>query len=106
MEELLTKIKLILDDPEAATWLAVGFAGQALFFMRFFVQWIHSERQRKSIIPVAFWYFSLGGGATLLTYAIYRADPVFIVGQFCGLFIYSRNLYFIMRARREAEQAC
>jgi lipid-A-disaccharide synthase-like uncharacterized protein len=101
MEELILKLKDILADQEAATWLAIGFAGQALFFMRFFIQWIHSERQRKSIIPVAFWYFSLGGGATLLAYAIYRADPVFIVGQFCGLFIYSRNLYFIMHAKRD-----
>jgi lipid-A-disaccharide synthase-like uncharacterized protein len=108
MDELITKIKDILADPEAATWLAVGFAGQILFFMRFFVQWIHSERQRRSIIPTAFWYFSLGGGATLLTYAVYRADPVFIVGQACGLFIYSRNLYFIMRAKQEdaADRAC
>ena len=106
MEELFAKLKNILADPEAATWLAVGFAGQALFFMRFFVQWIHSERQRRSIIPVAFWYFSLGGGATLLAYAIYRADPVFIVGQFCGLFIYARNLYFIMRARRDPGSIC
>lgn len=101
MEEMVTKIKEIWADPDAATWLAIGFAGQTLFFMRFFIQWIHSERQRRSIIPVAFWYFSLGGGATLLAYAIYRADPVFIVGQFCGLFIYSRNLYFITRAKSE-----
>ena len=100
MEELLAKLKTILADPEASTWLVIGFAGQALFFMRFFVQWIHSERQRKSIIPIAFWYFSLGGGATLLAYAIHRADPVFIVGQFCGLFIYGRNIYFIMHANR------
>ena len=101
MEEIVTKIKEVWADPDAATWLAIGFAGQTLFFMRFFIQWIHSERQRRSIIPVAFWYFSLCGGATLLAYAIYRADPVFIVGQFCGLFIYSRNLYFIMRAKSE-----
>ena len=101
MEELVIKMKEILADPNAATWLAIGFAGQTLFFMRFFIQWIHSERQRRSIIPVAFWYFSLCGGATLLAYAIYRADPVFIVGQFCGLFIYRRNLYFIMRDKSE-----
>lgn len=80
-------------------WLVVGFAGQALFTMRFIVQWWYSERQKRSIIPVAFWYFSLAGGATLLGYAIYRQDPVFIVGQAGGLFIYSRNLYFIYRER-------
>ena len=78
-----------------AMWLAVGFLGQGLFSLRFIVQWIHSERVRKSVIPVAFWYFSLAGGATLLAYAIYREDPVFIVGQGMGLIIYMRNLYFI-----------
>jgi lipid-A-disaccharide synthase-like uncharacterized protein len=82
-------------------WLVIGFAGQALFTMRFIVQWWSSERQKRSVIPVAFWYFSLAGGATLLGYAIYRQDPVFIVGQAGGLFIYSRNLYFISRERRE-----
>lgn len=76
-------------------WLLVGFAGQALFSMRFLVQWIYSERRRESVIPVAFWYFSILGGATLLSYAIYRQDPVFIVGQSTGVFIYLRNLYFI-----------
>ena len=82
-------------------WLVIGFAGQALFTMRFIVQWWSSERQKRSVIPVAFWYFSLAGGATLLGYAIYRQDPVFIVGQAGGLFIYSRNLYFINRERRD-----
>jgi lipid-A-disaccharide synthase-like uncharacterized protein len=81
-------------------WLIVGFAGQALFSMRFLVQWLASERMRKSVIPVAFWYFSLAGGITLLTYAIHRKDPVFIVGQATGLFIYSRNLYFIFKERK------
>lgn len=81
-------------------WLIVGFTGQALFSMRFLIQWIHSERKRRSVIPVQFWYFSLAGGATLLAYAIHRLDPVFIVGQLGGLFIYSRNLYFIARDRR------
>lgn len=81
-------------------WLAIGFVGQALFSMRFVVQWIHSERTGQSVIPVAFWYLSLLGGATLLSYAIYRQDPVFIVGQAAGLLIYSRNLYFIHRDRR------
>ena len=83
-------------------WLAIGFLGQLLFTARFFVQWLQSERVRRSVIPVAFWYFSIGGGLVLLSYAIHRADPVFIVGQAAGLFIYLRNLYFIIRERRHA----
>ncbi len=83
-------------------WLAIGFMGQALFSARFLVQWISSEKQKKSVIPIAFWYFSLGGGVTLLSYAIFRLDPVFILGQAGGLLVYSRNLYFVLRARRQA----
>lgn len=80
-------------------WLAVGFTGQALFSARFLVQWVHSERLKRSVVPLAFWYFSLAGGATLLTYAVYREDPVFIVGQAAGLFIYTRNLFLIRREK-------
>lgn len=76
-------------------WLIIGLTGQALFSMRFLVQWLRSERQKRSIVPVEFWYFSLGGGATLLAYAVHKQDPVFIIGQLSGLFIYGRNLYFI-----------
>ena len=83
-------------------WLGIGFLGQAMFSMRFLIQWLQSERQRRSIIPVAFWYFSLLGGVTLLSYAIYRQDPVFILGQGAGLIIYARNLYFIWRERSVA----
>ena len=83
-------------------WLIVGFTGQALFSMRFLIQWIKSEREKRSTIPIAFWYFSLAGGASLLVYAIHRKDPVFILGQATGLFIYIRNLYLIYRERREA----
>jgi lipid-A-disaccharide synthase-like uncharacterized protein len=86
--------------------LAVGFAGQSLFFMRFFVQWLYSEKHRRSLIPTAFWYFSLGGSLLLLTYAIIRRDPVFMVGQSTGFIIYTRNLYLIARERREADAAC
>ena len=86
-------------------WLVVGFAGQALFSMRFLVQWWASERQKRSVIPVAFWFFSLAGGVTLLSYAIYRQDPVFIVGQAGGLFIYSRNLYFVYLNRKQQDGA-
>jgi lipid-A-disaccharide synthase-like uncharacterized protein len=86
-------------------WLAVGFTGQALFSARFIIQWWCSERQKRSVVPVAFWYFSLAGGATLLGYAVYRQDPVFIAGQAGGLLVYSRNLYFIYRERRQARGA-
>ena len=81
-------------------WLLVGFMGQALFSARFIVQWVASEKARRSIIPNAFWFFSIAGGATLLAYAIYRQDPVFIVGQAGGLAIYLRNVYFIIRECR------
>ncbi|MCB4203820.1 lipid-A-disaccharide synthase N-terminal domain-containing protein [Deferribacterales bacterium Es71-Z0220] len=81
------------------TLLVIGFTGQFFFFMRFFVQWIYSEKQRKSVIPVAFWYFSLLGSVCLLTYAILRKDIVFIVGQSTGFIIYIRNLYFIKKER-------
>ena len=77
--------------------IVVGFAGQGLFAMRFIIQWLSSEKQAKSVIPVAFWYFSIGGGSVLLLYAIWRQDPVIICGQGLGLFIYLRNLYFIRR---------
>lgn len=89
-------ITLILSDP----WYLVGFFGQFFFMMRFLVQWVSSERQRRSIIPLAFWFFSIGGGLVLLSYAIYRQDPVFIAGQGLGLLIYARNLYFILWVNR------
>ncbi|MAM57724.1 MAG: hypothetical protein CMN25_10350 [Salinicola sp.] len=83
-------------------WVTIGFIGQALFSARFIIQWLASERARRSIIPVAFWFFSLGGGATLLAYAIYRRDPVFIAGQGAGLVIYVRNLMLIRREKHQA----
>ncbi len=79
------------------TWLAIGLIGQALFSARFVVQWLYSEKVKKSVIPTAFWYFSVGGGITLLAYAIHREDPVFIIGQGAGLFVYFRNLQFLWR---------
>jgi lipid-A-disaccharide synthase-like uncharacterized protein len=78
-------------------WVAIGFIGQAAFFMRFLVQWVASERARRSVVPVAFWYFSILGGGILLTYAIWRRDPVFIAGQSLGLVIYLRNLTLLYR---------
>ncbi|VAW80264.1 Lipid A biosynthesis-like protein [hydrothermal vent metagenome] len=86
-------------------WLVLGFAGQALFSARFLVQWISSERRKQSFIPVAFWYFSLAGGATLFAYALHIGDPVFILGQSLGVLIYSRNLYFIHKERRQLTAA-
>jgi len=85
-------------------WLGVGFLGQGLFSMRFLVQWFRSERVKRSVMPVQFWYFSLAGGVTLLSYAVYKHDPVFIVGQLSGLFIYARNLYFIHHERALATE--
>jgi lipid-A-disaccharide synthase-like uncharacterized protein len=86
-------------------WIGLGLVGQALFSARFLVQWIASERRRRSHIPIAFWYLSIAGGLTLLTYALYRADPVFILGQSTGVFIYARNLYLIRAGRAEASAA-
>jgi lipid-A-disaccharide synthase-like uncharacterized protein len=87
-------------------WLAIGFGGQFLFFLRFFVQWLVSEKEKRSVIPEAFWYFSITGGAVLFIYAVFGIhDPVFAVGQGTGLLIYVRNLYFILRAKREAKTA-
>lgn len=88
----------------ASAWLAVGLGGQALFSMRFIVQWLESERARRSIVPVAFWYLSLGGGALLTLYALWRRDPVFVVGQATGLFVYPPNLW-LLRGPRAAERA-
>jgi lipid-A-disaccharide synthase-like uncharacterized protein len=87
------------------TWLAIGLLGQVLFSARFIVQWLQSERVKKSVIPSAFWYFSMAGGATLLAYAIHRRDPVFIIGQGTGLIIYFRNLQFLWRDRKNSRTA-
>src|ERR671928_1751400 len=89
--------------PGEVIWIAIGFAGQFLFMMRFLWQWIQSERQQRSMIPIAFWYFSLAGGMTLFAYAVHRRDPVFITGQALGVFVYTRNLLLIRRERRESE---
>lgn len=83
-------------------WVMVGLVGQLMFSMRFIVQWVKSEKERRSVIPVAFWYFSLAGGVILFAYAVYRKDPVFILGQSMGLVIYIRNLWLIHAAKRQA----
>jgi lipid-A-disaccharide synthase-like uncharacterized protein len=86
-------------------WVLLGFVAQGLFTMRFLVQWIASERAGRSVIPLAFWLFSIGGGLLLLIYALYRKDPVFIAGQAFGVFVYLRNLYFVLHERKAAASA-
>ncbi len=81
-------------------WVLLGFIAQAFFTARFVVQWLASERAGKSVIPLSFWFLSIGGGILLLAYALYRRDPVFIAGQAFGVFVYLRNLYFVLRERR------
>jgi lipid-A-disaccharide synthase-like uncharacterized protein len=81
-------------------WVLFGFMGQAMFSVRFILQWIASEKRKESVIPVAFWYFSLGGGLILLAYAIRQMDPVFIVAYLLNPIIYVRNLYFIHKGNK------
>lgn len=84
-------------------WLIVGFIGQLCFFTRFLIQYIVSERKKKSTIPIAFWYLSITGALLVFSYAVYRRDPVFITGSVLGLFVYSRNLFFVHKARMRNE---
>lgn len=86
-------------------WLAIGLLGQALFSMRFLVQWIVSEYSRRSVLPQAFWYFSVLGGVTLLAYAIHQRDIVFIIGQGMGLLIYARNIMLSRQPAGAVERA-
>lgn len=78
-------------------WITIGFLGQGIFFMRWVVQWLASERSAESRVPIGFWYLSLIGGFITLAYAIYRRDPVFIAGQSVGSFVYLRNLMLIKK---------
>jgi lipid-A-disaccharide synthase-like uncharacterized protein len=78
-------------------WFAVGMLGQAVFFSRFVVQWIASERAGQSIIPKAFWWLSLTGAMLLLVYAVHRKDLVFVLGQAFGWVVYTRNLVLLRR---------
>ena len=89
-----------------ADWgILIGYIAQMLFAMRFVVQWIASERAGRSVVPMAFWIFSIGGGLMLLGYALYRKDPVFIIGQAFGVFVYLRNLQFVLRSGGTAAPA-
>ena len=81
-------------------WIAIGITGQACFGMRVLLQWIATEREKRSVVPLSFWLFSIAGGLTLLAYAIYRVDPVFITAEVMTLMIYARNLYFVRQYRR------
>lgn len=92
-------------DWTSIIWVSVGFLGQLLFGMRLLVQWIVSEKQKKSVIPLTFWYFSLFGSVILLAYALHRMDPVFIVGQSLGLFVYIRNLILISAEKKTLRQS-
>ncbi|MBU5611606.1 lipid-A-disaccharide synthase N-terminal domain-containing protein [Geomonas azotofigens] len=83
-------------------WVAIGLAGQFFFTMRFVVQWIATEKKRKSVIPESFWYFSIFGSLILLVYSLYRKDPVFILGQAFGTTVYLRNLFFIHKEKKDA----
>ena len=94
-----------VSTPFEAVWAAVGLFGQVMFFMRFFIQWIASERKKQSVVPLAFWYFSIAGGAILLAYACYKADIVFILGQGGGLVIYIRNLMLIRSHKARLEES-
>jgi len=82
------------------TWFLVGLTGQFTFFLRFVVQWIASERRKRTVVPMAFWYLSLGGTLMVLSYAIYRLDPVFIAAYSLNIFIYVRNLHIARRSPR------
>jgi lipid-A-disaccharide synthase-like uncharacterized protein len=86
-------------------WVLLGYVAQIMFTMRFVVQWIASERAGKMVMPIAFWFFSIGGGLLLFGYALYIRDPVFILGQGFGVFVYARNLYFELRDLRRARAA-
>jgi len=88
-------------DSGDVVWLAIGLFGQTLFMMRFVVQWIHSERHQKSVIPVSFWYLSLVGGLVVLAYGLHKAEPVIILGQLPGTIVYARNLMLIAREKRD-----
>lgn len=97
MEEMLEKLQSPI--------VFLGLLGQAVFFMRFLVQWLASEKEKRSVIPIAFWYFSISGALLLLIYGILDRDPVILIGQSTGLFIYLRNLYFIRQQDKKATTA-
>ncbi|MTI17322.1 hypothetical protein E1162_08715 [Rhodobacteraceae bacterium RKSG542] len=100
LNSLLDWLRVVFVD-QLDFWVILGLVAQALFMMRFVVQWVASERVGRSIVPVAFWFFSIGGSVLLLVYSIVRQDPVYIAGQSLGLIIYFRNLWLIYKEKRE-----
>ncbi len=102
MSEFLSDISAYFANLTLAEslWLGIGFFGQSLFFSRWIIQWVASERKAESQMPIAFWYMSLAGGLIVLAYAIHRRDPVFIAGQGIGSFVYLRNLMLIHQTRK------
>lgn len=99
IDALLTFFKV--ESTAALIWVVVGLCGQLVFTMRFVVQWLASERARRVVVPELFWWFSIIGGVTLFAYAIHRGDPVFMLGQALGVFIYARNLWLIYAEKRD-----
>jgi len=99
MGDLLYRLIQFVAQWKWDAWAIIGFGAQAMFFMRFLVQWLASEKEKRSVVPVSFWYFSVAGGVILLTYAVHRQDPVFILGQAGGLLIYLRNLHLIHKGK-------
>lgn len=89
---------------ESTTWLVIGFAAQAVFTARFLTQWVASEKKKDSVVPVAFWWLSLLGGGMLFCYATHKQDPVIMVGQGLGVFIYVRNLMLVEKGKKRAEK--
>lgn len=83
-------------------WVVFGFAGQMIFFARFVVQWLYSEKHHQSLIPVQFWYLSIIGAVIVFVYAVKRRDPVFFLGQLFAIVIYARNLWLIKKAKQHA----
>ncbi|MGR3712651.1 MAG: lipid-A-disaccharide synthase N-terminal domain-containing protein [Shimia sp.] len=99
MENLLSFLKV--NNWFEFWWVAFGLFGQLMFTGRFVIQWIASERAGRSTVPLAFWYFSIAGALILFTYAVYRQDPVFILGQSFGIVVYTRNLWLIRKEKQE-----
>jgi len=97
MQQWIHQFAEVLSNP----WAAIGFFGQILFFSRWIVQWIVSERKKVSYVPLSFWFISLGGGLILFVYATYRHDPVFMVGQLVGIGNYTRNIMLILKNKRD-----
>jgi lipid-A-disaccharide synthase-like uncharacterized protein len=98
--QLMTKVGMwwTHTPPAEMMWLAIGIVGQLMFSMRWILQWVASEKTRQSVVPATFWYYSLFGGLMVLSYGIYRVDPVIILGQF-GILVYARNVYFLLKGQ-------